>query len=164
VLNSLHEFLHIKRHAERFNENVYYLNQKGRELIGSEKERKYSLEVEHFLLRNDLYIHFGCPKDFEIERDIAFASGLKQKIIRPDARFTRDGIHYLAEIDRTQNMVENKKKIAQYAELSPLIKEQFHHPPKLIFYTITPTRKQSLAALCEEKKIQFQVITKQDIS
>jgi hypothetical protein len=142
---------------------VYFLNQKGRELIGSLRERKYSLEVEHYLLRNDMYIHFGCPEDFKIEQEIVFKSGLTQRMIRPDAVFTLKGVYHLLEVDRTQNMTENKKKINLYAELSPLISLQYRHLPSLIFYTLTPTRKKSISARCKENGIHFNVIAKEDI-
>ncbi len=163
VLSNMGEYLHVKRHAERNNENVYYLNQKGRELIGSEKERKYKNDVEHYLLRNDMYIHYNFPNDFTIEREIAFKSGLTQKIIRPDATFQKDNVYHFLEVDRTQSMIENKKKIALYAELSPLISTQFEHTPILIFYTIISSRKKVIEDLCIKSRLKIEVKTLEEI-
>jgi hypothetical protein len=163
VLNEMKEYLNIKRHPARNGENVYYLNQAGRDLIGSEKEVKYNQTAEHSLLRNDMYIHFGNPADFEAEKEIVFTSGLKQKIIRPDALFTLNGIYHLLEIDNTQSMIKNKQKIQLYSELSPLIKTQFNHDPVLIFFVVTASRKRSISDLCKEKKIHFQIISLEEI-
>ncbi|MCI1574750.1 MAG: replication-relaxation family protein [Weizmannia coagulans] len=164
VLKRMGDYLHVKRHAPRNNVNVYYLNQKGRDLIGSEKERKYTLEIEHFLMRNDMYIHYGCPDDFQIERDVAFQSGLTQKIIRPDARFTKDGVIHFLEVDRTQNMTANKKKIATYAELSPLIAIQYKKCPIIIFYTSIAARKDTIEKLCRAAKLNVDVKVPQEIN
>ncbi|WP_018664636.1 replication-relaxation family protein [Heyndrickxia acidiproducens] len=163
VLKRMGEYLQVKRHAPRNNVNVYYLNQKGRELIGSEKERKYSLETEHFLMRNDMYIYYGFPDDFQIERDVAFQSGLAKKVIRPDARFSKDGTIYFLEVDRTQNMTTNKKKIATYAELSPLITIQYKKCPIIIFYTSIAARKDTIEKLCRAAKLNVEVKTPQEI-
>lgn len=147
--------------------NVYYLSQKGRELIGAEHEVKWSLQVEHHLLRNDMYLHYGCPKDWEVEQTIEFkhTEGLTHKELKiiPDATFTKDGSFHFLEVDRTQSMFENKKKIELYQALNPAIQAQYEHVPVIVFYTLTPFRQQRLRDICNQANLNCEVYTKQDL-
>lgn len=163
ILGQMKEWLHVQNHKGK---NVYYLNKAGRELIGIEEELKWSLQVDHHLMRNDMYIYFKCPESWEVERPTAFRpEGLSnvEKQLVSDARFQWDGIWHFVEVDRTQSMVENRKKIEQYAELSPRIERQLNHTPVIVFYTATPVRKERLKSVCEELKVSCQIYTKEDI-
>lgn len=157
------DYLNVKRHVERYGENVYYLNQKGRDYIGSTKERQYNQTVEHSLLRNDLFFYYDQPENFLIEPEVKFGVGLQQKYLRPDAHFNIDGQDYFVEVDRTQHMIENKKKIAHYAELSPIMEANRSKPPILIFFTNTTTRKKLIAAACEEHKVKFKILSREEV-
>ncbi len=157
------EYLNVKRHPERYGENVYYLNQKGRNYIGSSKERQYNQTVEHSLLRNDLYIYFQQPRDFLIEPEVEFGGGLQRKFVRPDAHFTIDGQDYFVEVDRIQDMSDNKKKISYYSQLSPIMESSRNKPPILIFFTLTKTRKKLIAAVCQENNVKFQILSKEEV-
>lgn len=163
ILNQMKEYFHIQVHNGM---NVYYLSKKGRDTIGSDIEMKWSLQAEHHLLRNELYIHFNCPSDWRVEHEIVFKpKGLvtTEKRIIADATFTNAGVFHLLEVDRTQSMVENKEKINTYAELSPLLYERFNHMPVIIFYTTTGLRKGKLEVYCKEKGLRSLVNTKEDI-
>lgn len=166
VLKDMAEFVHMKRHFEREGEAVYYLNQKGREITGCEKEYKWTEQVEHYLMRNDLYIHFGCPKDWNPEQKIKFQVRdqlrLTEKIITTDVVFTKDGKYYLVEVDRKQSMTENKKKIRQYAELQNAMRQKFGNPV-IVFYTVSNLRKERLKQWCHEYGLNCIVLTKQDV-
>ena len=48
-------------------QKVFYLNKLGRDMIGSEKEIKRNQNLEHVLLRNDVYIYLNKPIDWQIE-------------------------------------------------------------------------------------------------
>lgn len=164
VLNQMKEYLHIKLHEGRY---IYYLNNVGREMIGSEKEVKWTLLAEHHLLRNDMYLHYDCPSDWRIEEKITFQyqNGLtyKEASIKPDATFTVNGRYHFLEVDRTQSMNENKKKIKQYQLLSPAIEQQFKHKPVLVFYTISEGRRKLLEGYCKELGIEYQIFVKGDL-
>jgi hypothetical protein len=164
ILHQMSDYLQVRNLNGK---NVYYLSQKGRELIGAEQEVKWSLQVEHHLLRNDMYLHYGCPVDWEVEMKITFkhTEGLQHKemTIVPDATFTKKGIYHFVEIDRTQSMFENKKKIETYVSLSPAIQAQYTHTPIIVFYTLTPFRQTKLRALCQEHNLPCEVYTKEDI-
>jgi hypothetical protein len=155
-------------------EKVMYLNKKGRELIASEKdELKISQQTIHYLLRNEVYIHFQCPGDwkneFPIETNVnghfsgqIVFNGLtlsnKKKIV-PDAVFTRNGYQYLIEVDNTQEMRTNKKKIDSYKEIMPYMKNGI---PILYFFTTTENRKKKLAEWL--KGIRHEVMTFHEIN
>jgi hypothetical protein len=144
-------------HETYFNkEKVIYLNKKGREMIASEKEEiKVSDKTIHSLLRNEVYIHFQCPYDWEIEHTLSAAveapssfgisfQGLSlsnKKTVICDAVFKRNGYFYLIEVDNTQDMKVNKKKIEKYKEVLPTYKEE---TPFLYFFTQTESRKKKL--------------------
>ncbi len=134
-------------------EKVIYLNKEGRQLIGSTKEVKKSPLLDHTLLRNEVYLYFGCPSDWKNEYtleakqqepsslDIKLGVGLKlkpQKIVA-DAVFTHEWYLNIVEIDNTRNMIDNKRKIELYREVMKDLKV-----PKLWFFTTTDDRKKKL--------------------
>ncbi|HDU1185831.1 TPA: replication-relaxation family protein, partial [Listeria monocytogenes] len=123
--------------------NVYSLNAAGKDFIGSDLNVKFSTHCEHYLMRNDLYIHYGCPKDWKIEAKVTFQTmGTNEQYVKPDARFfANDTWHYI-EIDRTQSMVQNRSKIDQYAALSEIMKIKLNHKPMIIFYTTKESRQE----------------------
>lgn len=114
-----------------------------------------------------MYLYYYCPKDWRIEEPIEFQykEGLTYVEITlvPDATFTLEGKYYFLEVDRTQSMADNKRKIELYSKLSPSMKEQFHHTPTLVFYTTTPLRREKLKNLCQSYGLDCRVYTKEDI-
>ena len=163
VLNSLSEYLHIKRS----NQNIYYLNQKGREMVGCDRDLKWNIQAEHYLLRNDMYIHFGMPSDWRIEERVKFKiqvdKSLKEMSIVPDATFSIEGRFHFLEVDRTQSMHDNIKKIKQYALLQEAIVKQFTVKPLIVFYTVTKSRKEKLEQLCKTNNLECIVLCTDDI-
>jgi hypothetical protein len=103
------EYLSSFRHRE----NVYYLNKHGRELVRSTKICKKTPQIDHYLMRNSLYIHLGCPAKWQNE--------IKMKVgdihIVADALFEDKEAIHIVEVDFTQKMLENRKKIEQYREI-----------------------------------------------
>ncbi|MGD6898585.1 replication-relaxation family protein [Bacillus infantis] len=144
ILRDMAEYLQFKRMQEK----IYYLSKEGRELIGSSKEQKWGQNVEHTLMRNDLFIELGQPASWKNEPmvKIQYKEGLsfKELHFRPDARFQKEKIHHFVEIDITQSMTENKKKIEKYREFYEYFKPTFGHVPVIVFYTTSTTRKARL--------------------
>lgn len=158
VLGQMKELIQVKNHLGR---NVYYLAKKGADMVGIEGLPSWSTHIDHHLLRNDIYVHYQCPLDWEVERDVELRPVVGDpKILRPDARFTVDGRWHFLEVDRTQSMVENKKKLDLYSQLNHLIESG----TTLIFYTTTPMRKETISKYAQEKGLTFRVITKQDLA
>lgn len=144
--------------------NVYSLNKEGREWIGSTLEVKFSYQIEHYLLRNDLFIYYGCPKNWEVERKTVFkVLGQPEKHIRPDARFQKNGVWHFIEVDRTQKMVENVKRIKEYGELSSLMQQDLGGKPVIVFYTVKESRQVKLKELCKEAGLDCAVYTPGDL-
>jgi hypothetical protein len=120
---------------------------------------KWSLQVEHHVMRNDIWLYYYCPKDWQIEVPITIRSGLEQLVLVPDAMFTLEGKPYFLEVDRTQNMHKNKEKIDLYARLNPLMPDK----PTIIFYTTTELRKQKLKEYGSSKGLECRVLMKEDL-
>lgn len=162
VLRGMLDYLHVGNLKGR---NVYYLNKVGRDWIGSTGgEVKFSYQIEHYLMRNDLYIYYGCPKNWEIERKVEFKIlGKPSQWIKPDARFVKDDIWHFIEIDRTQSMSDNIKKIEDYAQLSPIIEADLKHKPVIVFYTIKNSREHKLKELCKKAQLDCMVYTQADL-
>lgn len=115
---------------------IYHLAKKGRELVNVEKVRKPTLKVPHFLMRNEVYIHFQ-PTQWRPEPTIMW--GLHT--IMPDAAFqTKDGRKYILEVDVTQSMAVNKKKIEVYREM---------RAKTVLYVTTSQYRQKTLSALLE---------------
>jgi hypothetical protein len=114
-------------------------------------------------MRNDMWLYYYCPRDWRIEEPITFPEGLKNHVLVPDATFTLEGKYYFLEVDRTQSMSDNKKKIELYSKLNPLMEKQFNQIPTLIFYTTTPLRQEKLKEICKSFKVNCRVYTKEDI-
>jgi hypothetical protein len=157
------EWLHVRPSPERANENVYYLNKNGCDYLGLDEERRWVQSVEHYLMRNDLYLYYGMPESFQVEAEITISSGLAQKILRADGYFIKDGLHYFLEVDRMQKMSENKKKIELYSELSPLMAQKYETHPTIVFYTNSHIRQKKLYQWCKELNVSCSVYTKDDL-
>lgn len=124
----------------RDGENVYYLSAAGRERIGCPKIRKRTMQADHFLLRNQVYIACGRPSSWKNEMKI-HVPGMATVIA--DAVFKRDGVYYFIEIDIAQKMSENTRKIDRYRKLYDA------KPFKLIFATTTEYRRKKLMKMCQ---------------
>lgn len=161
MLGAMKKYMEVENFKGK---NVYYLNKEGRDWIGATREVKYSYLIEHYLLRNELFIHYGCPKTWVVEKRTHFkVIGQPEKSICPDARFQKEGVWHFIEVDRTQSMAENRKKILEYGELSPLIEKDLGSKPVIIFYTIKSSRQAKLKELCKEAGVDCVVYHPDDI-
>lgn len=158
-------------------EKVIYLNKEGRELIGSKKEVKKNMLIEHTLLCNEVFLYFRCPVDWKTEyiletkESAASSFGiqfkglslLNKKKVVSDASFNRNGYLHLVEIDNTRGMADNKKKIETYAEIFPNIKNSKNMFPALYLFTTTEDRKRKLEGWMKQQKIRGEVKTFKEI-
>jgi hypothetical protein len=168
IVNCLEKYTNQTYHEK---EKVIYLNKKGRDLIGSESEVNGIAMVKHYLLRNEVYLHFNQPSDwiseYTLETNVeaprtadiivqGVKASTKRKLVT-DALFTRNGYSYLIEIDNTRDMIDNRKKVQNYAEILPLVRKDFQSVPVLYFFTTTETRRKKLSAWLKERSIRHEV-------
>ncbi|KHF40694.1 hypothetical protein LQ50_07825 [Halalkalibacter okhensis] len=139
----------------RDKEKVYYLNAGGRERVECNKVRKKSVQVGHYLMRNQLYIHLGQPNDWKNEVKLGF-EGIG--FIIADSFYQKDNVFYAVEIDHTQKMLKNRSKIDKY---KAIIKHA-NFPIKIIWLTTTDYRKKQLEKLCDG--VDAQVLLIDDIN
>lgn len=150
ILNEMARYLH----SFRLEETVYYLNAAGRREVGSTRARKRTLAVHHTLIRNDVYIAFR-PSFWRAEMPIKWPGG---EII-PDALYRTDRLVFL-EVDHTQPMTANAKKIEMYRALreTGLFQRKFGEFPVIQYVTTTEYRRKKLRALLDGMKAEVLVI------
>jgi Replication-relaxation len=144
-------------------ENIYYLNKEGRELIGSEKVITKTLQYEHTIMRNDIYVHFQCPKNWKNEYIIP----TKEFRIVPDAVFQAENEVYFLEVDHMQKMKQNVEKIEKYKKFKEMglwQQQNNGHFPTLLFYTTKDSRQHQLKEHCNQKELKCLVYTKEDLN
>ncbi|MGG3234659.1 replication-relaxation family protein [Priestia flexa] len=149
--------------AKRLNQNVYYLNKKGREYIGTDKRPPALKQLEHKLMRNDLYLYYNVPSSWQTEHEIEWYEGKKKHKLISDAFFKQDQTYFFIEVDYKQKMTVNCSKIELYSKLFPLLEVEHRVDCVLIFYTLTEARRQRLMKECEKKKVTCGVFTKEDM-
>ena len=154
VLRNLSEYLKTIRDGYQ---SIYYLSREGREYVDCEKVRKKGGHVQHVVMRNEIWLHFKCPKDWKNEVKI---SDDKTSVVA-DAVFTRNGFYHFLEVDNLQSMKENRAKINRYKELLDRLEKQFGYFPTLVWLTTTEHRRKQLESACNG--LNFKVFTINDI-
>ncbi|MDQ0268851.1 replication-relaxation family protein [Cytobacillus purgationiresistens] len=140
VLKALSDYLNVVR----LNENIYYLNAEGRQRVGSTKVLKKTHQITHHLMRNSLYLSYGCPSTWKSEIKLS----VKDEVtVIADAVFTMANTFHIIEVDNEQKMSMNKVKIEKYKRLIEL--KVFEKQPKFIWITTTDYRKKQLLALSD---------------
>jgi Replication-relaxation len=158
VLYGIREYTNTKR----INEDVYYLNKNGAELVDGEATIRSNSPIEHIVMRNDIYIFYHYPRDWKAEAKTRWTEGGKEYSVVSDARFMYHGQMYFLEVDIQQKMVENKRKVEKYAYLFRFIQRQQIGEPILLWYTVSQTRKEKLEKWCKEYGVTYEVLCKQD--
>jgi Replication-relaxation len=143
VLSNMDEYL---SHFLDNRKKIYYLNAAGRELVQAEKKRTKNPQVNHYLMRNDLYIVKGRPSTWQNEVKIT----VNDVSLIADAAFISSKLHHFIEIDYKQSMEKNIQKIKRYKKLSTY-NPQF----SLIWVTTTIYRMEKLIRLCDGLKNQI---------
>jgi len=137
----------------RTEQKIYFLSNKGKELIGSNQGELNKKEITHVLMRNDLYIKLGMPTDWKKEYPMKWGDN---RLI-PDASFKKSGEFHFVEIDNQQTMATNIEKIKKYKDLSYVIFQQYNHRPTVIWYAASDLRKKKLENLCVKNGLKFEV-------
>lgn len=147
-------------------EKVYYLNKDGRSLIGSTKEVKRNQNIEHTLLKNDVYLYLNCPIDWQAEVVLEYAveepnaygiiikgmSVLTKNKMVADAMYKRNGYTHIVEIDNTRHMQDNHKKIKSYVDCFKSL-----DTPRLEIFTTTIDRKRKFDKWLLDYKLRGEV-------
>lgn len=142
----------------REGETVYYLSAKGRREIGSQKVRRRTQLVQHTLLRNEVYIA-RRPEIWKPEYSVKWGG----KELIADAIYRKGGAYTFVEIDLTQSMAANERKVAAYRELQDTGKWQAKYGdfPTLLFVTTSDYRRNKLKGIAGELKAE--IITFSDL-
>jgi hypothetical protein len=137
ILKDMEAYLSSFYHGK---EKVYYLNKAGRDRVQAEKSRAKTQNVQHFLLRNQLWIRLGRPFSWENE----------YKIVVDDISIQCDAIFYkpdktlsIVEVDISQAMIKNRAKIERYKRIKELSGNEF----ELFWITELESRKPKLLSL-----------------
>src|SRR5690625_1040176 len=80
----------------RYEKKIYYLSNRGGERIGKSNPRIKRNQIQHTLMRNDLYIKLGMPKSWKKEAPIVINDEI---VLISDARFKRGNQYHFVEID-----------------------------------------------------------------
>ncbi|SDI16592.1 Replication-relaxation [Alteribacillus persepolensis] len=148
ILNNMDEYLCSFRHGL---EKVYYLNKLGRERVGCKVVRKRTTNVQHFLLRNQLYIMVGCPSSWKNEMRLK----TKEAQLVCDAKFDYKNVPRFVEVDCSQSMQKNERKIEKYRTFAKYTNFS------LIWVTELESRKPRLERLCNG--LSFDIYTAKQI-
>lgn len=154
VLRNLSEYLKTIRDGYQ---SIYYLSREGREYVDCDKVRKKGGHVQHVVMRNEIWLHFKCPKDWKNEVKISD----ENTSVVADAVFTRNGFYHFLEVDNLQSMKENRAKINRYKQLLDSLVKQFGYFPTLVWLTTTEHRRKQLESACNG--LNFKVFTINDI-
>lgn len=152
VLGNLSDYLTNIREGYQ---TIYYLSKEGREYVDCEKIRKKGGHVQHIIMRNQYWLHSGCPTDWRNE--IKVSDGTVTVIA--DSVFTRNGFYHFLEVDRLQTMKENRAKIERYKMLMESLVKQFGYYPTLVWVTTTEHRRRQLEALCKGLKVKVHTLS-----
>ncbi len=140
ILSDLRPYLNVIKRAEY----VYSLNAEGRRRIGANKAQIRTSQLDHHLMRNQLYIALGCPSSWRAE--VRLKVGDEINVIA-DAIYTEGGRYIIIEIDNKQDMAENRRKIDKYRRMFGL--GVFRKAPRFIWLTTTEYRRRELSKMSE---------------
>ncbi|HDR7969505.1 TPA: replication-relaxation family protein [Bacillus pacificus] len=145
-LQHLNEYFDIYKYGSY----VYRLNAKGRDILGV-KPHKGDTNIEHTLLRNEAWIYYGCPDNWQIERPLEYTYDREKHTIIPDAIFSKGSTPIFVEIDRTMSMKKNMEKLEHYKRVIHIYQKQSNLTPEVVFITESDFRKQRLLDVAKEQ-------------
>ncbi|MEC0266715.1 replication-relaxation family protein [Paenibacillus anseongense] len=151
ILNDMSEFLC----SFREHETVYYLSAKGRKELGSQKLRRRTIHTQHTLMRNDVYIAYK-PDYWRVETPLKWAD----KSIIPDAVFKNNNSYVFLEVDHTQSIAANERKIELYKELrdSGGFQRKYGAFPMIMYVTVNEHRQKRLRGLLDGFKAEVLLV------
>lgn len=145
VLNNMREFVSCFRGED--GEYVYYLSKAGRERIGCEVARQKTNQASHYLMRNDVHIHYAGNEDWKNEMKFTVPDVVT---VIPDSYFRHNQKRHFLEVDHLQHMHKNREKVERYRKLSGtgVFHKKIGHFPRLVWVTLTDSRRRQLADWC----------------
>lgn len=154
ILNDMGDYLS----SFQLDEKVYYLSAKGRKETGSTTVRRRTLHTQHTLIRNEVYICYR-PEYWRPEFPFKWAD----KCVIPDAIFKRNQQFVFLEVDHTQSMAQNERKVGIYRDLkeTQIFQRKHGHFPTILFVTVSEYRQKALRASLEG--MNAEVLTVNDI-
>lgn len=144
VLKQMEEYLNVIKAGE----NIYYLNAAGRALVNCDKVRKSTGNIQHYIMRNQIYIAYGCPESWRNEMRIRSEGTTKKDNVTcvADALFKQGDVFTIVEVDNTQTMKKNQTKIEKYRTLKK--RGSFGMlAPKFVWITTSEHRRNELEKL-----------------
>src|SRR5699024_6551705 len=139
----------------RTERKIYFLSNKGKNIIGSNQGELKKSQIQHTLMRNEMYIKLGMPVNWQKEVPVRFNDEIRYLI--PDAMYNAGNEFFFVEIDNKQAMTTNLEKIKRYSELFKAMFRQYREHPTLIWYTLSDVRKDKLAVACKENGIKYKI-------
>ncbi len=138
---------------------VYYLSKVGRQMIGSQRVVKRTLQVRHALMRNDFFFYMRCPINWKHE--VKVTDGMTTLVT--DVHFIKNRAHQFLEVDNTQSMAENAAKIKRYREMFErgVFQRELGYFPTLHIVTVSRSRVRRFEEMC--KGLPAQVYCIEDI-
>ncbi|WP_419958993.1 replication-relaxation family protein [Psychrobacillus sp. BM2] len=152
VLFNLSDYLMTVKEGHQ---TVYYLSKIGREYVDCDKIRKKGSHVQHTIMRNQFYLFYGCPRDWQNEIKVI----VEKNNIVVDAMFTKNNFKHFLEVDNIQTMKENREKIKRYKQMIQNFLLQFGYYPTLLWLTTTELRRKQLLEACEGLKVKVYTIS-----
>lgn len=128
-------------------ESIFHLNRVGRDRVGCTVIRQSKAQANHFLMRNDAYIHY---KNDDWKNEVKFSVDGVVSLI-PDAYFRHELRRYFLEVDHLQHMSKNREKIDKYKKLygTGVFQQKMKYFPRLVWVTLTDSRKKQLLEWCD---------------
>lgn len=153
VLRNLSEYLMCIREGYQ---SIYYLSKIGRDYVDCDKIRKKGNHVQHTIMRNQFWLYYKCPRDWQSEMKATID---EKTTIIVDAMFTRNGFQHFLEVDNLQTMKENREKIKRYKVLINSLVKQYSYYPTLVWLTTTEHRRSRLQEASEGLKVKVYTIS-----
>lgn len=142
ILFNLSDYLMTVKESH---DTVYYLSKLGRDYVDCDKVRKKGNHVQHTIMRNQFWLYYNCPKDWQSEMKVV----LEKNNIVVDAMFSRNNFQHFLEVDNLQTMKENREKIKRYIQMIQKFYLQFAYYPTIVWLTTTELRRKQLQDSCK---------------
>ncbi|MBS4172148.1 replication-relaxation family protein [Bacillus sp. FJAT-49736] len=139
ILADMSEYLGSFRHEIQ---KVYHLNKAGRERVKCEVERTKTQNIQHYLIRNQLWIYLRKPHSWKNEMKIK----VKEVCVVADAMFyvTKEVMAFV-EVDVSQSMKVNRVKMDKYRKIKEMTGNEFH----VVWITEIESRRLKLKELMQ---------------